>query len=64
MKLRIYGNHICELRSVELFEERSSQLYTQLVLRQSAVYGVKLTLLRKFYQICSVQYFENYEAEI
>ena len=52
------------MRSVELFEERSSQLYTQLVLRQSAVYGVKLTLLRKFYQICSVQYFENNETEI
>ena len=26
-----YENHICELRSEELFEERSSQLYTQLM---------------------------------
>ena len=30
----------------------------------SAVYGVKLTLIRKFYQICIVQYSENNEAEI
>ena len=27
MKLWIYENHICELRSEELFEGRSSQLY-------------------------------------
>ena len=26
-----YENHICELRSEELFEERSLQLYTQLM---------------------------------
>ena len=31
LKLRIYENHICELRSEELFEGRSSQLYTQLM---------------------------------
>ena len=30
MKLWIYENHICELHSEELFEGRSSQLYTQL----------------------------------
>ena len=30
----------------------------------SAVYGVKMTLLRKFYQMCIVQYSENNEAEI
>ena len=31
IKLLIYKNHICELRSEELFKERSSQLYTQLM---------------------------------
>ena len=31
MKLYIYENHICELRGEELFEGRSSQLYTQLM---------------------------------
>ena len=31
LKLWIYENHICELRSVELFEGRSSQFYTQLM---------------------------------
>ena len=31
MKLWIYENHICELRIEELFEGRSSQLYTQLM---------------------------------
>ena len=31
MKLWIYENHICELRSEELFEGRSSQLYMQLM---------------------------------
>ena len=31
MKLWTYENHICELRSEELFEGRSSQLYTQLM---------------------------------
>ena len=29
MKLWIYGNHICKLRSEELYEGRSSQLYSQ-----------------------------------
>ena len=31
MKLRIYEHHICELRSEELFEGRSLQLYTKLM---------------------------------
>ena len=31
MKLWIYENHICELRSEELNEGWSSQLYTQLL---------------------------------
>ena len=31
LKLWIYENHICELRSVELFEGISSQFYTQLM---------------------------------
>ena len=31
LKLWMHENHICELRSEELFEGRSSQLYTQLV---------------------------------
>ena len=31
LKLWIYENHICELQSEELFEGRSSQLYTQLM---------------------------------
>ena len=29
MKIWIYGNHICKLRSEELYEGRSSQLYSQ-----------------------------------
>ena len=31
MKLWTYENHICELRSEELFKGTSSQLYTQLM---------------------------------
>ena len=31
MKLWTYENHICELRSEELFEGRLSQLYMQLM---------------------------------
>ena len=43
MKLWIYENHICELRSEELFEERPSQLYTQLMqFRKEGVYTVAI----------------------
>ena len=31
LEIAVYKNHICELRSEELFEGRSSQLYTQLM---------------------------------
>ena len=48
LKLWIYENHICELRSEELYEGWSSQLYTQLLeLRKeslkniSGLYGVR-----------------------
>ena len=48
LKLWIYENHICELQSEELFEGRSSQLYTQLMhLREeslkknSGLYGIR-----------------------
>ena len=37
----IYENHICELRiEEELYEGRSSQLYTQL-LHKSSLYGIR-----------------------
>ena len=48
MKLWIYENHIWELQSEELFEERSSQLYTQLMQlrkeslkKNSGLYGIR-----------------------
>ena len=50
MKLWIYENHtcICELQREELFEGRSSQLYTQLMLlrkeslkKNSGLYGIR-----------------------
>ena len=43
MKLWIYENHICELRSEELFEVRPSQLYAQLVqFQKERVYTVAI----------------------
>ena len=48
MKLWIYENHIWELQSEELFEGRSSQLYTQLMQlrkeslkKNSGLYGIR-----------------------
>ena len=48
MKLWIYENHICELRSEELNEGWSSQLYTQLLQlrkeslkKNSGLYGIR-----------------------
>ena len=48
MKLWIYENHICELRSEELYEWRSSQLNTQLLQlrkeslkKKSGLYGIR-----------------------
>ena len=46
LKLWIYENHICELRSEELFEGRSSQLYTQLMQLRKASPIKKFSLLR------------------
>ena len=43
MELWIYENHICELRSEEVFEERPSQLYTQIMqFRKERVYTVAI----------------------
>ena len=43
MELWIYENHICELRSEELFEERPSQWYTQIMqFRKERVYTVAI----------------------
>ena len=48
LRLWIYENHICELWSEELFEGRSSQLYTQLMQlrkeslkKNSGLYGIR-----------------------
>ena len=46
LKLWIYEYHICELRSEELFEGRSSQLYTQLMQLRKASPIKKFSLLR------------------
>ena len=46
LKLWIYEYHICEMRSEELFEGRSSQLYTQLMQLRKASPIKKFSLLR------------------
>ena len=43
----MYENHICELRGEELFEGRSSQLYTQLMqLRKESKTAKQSVVLR------------------
>ena len=49
MKLWIYENHICELRSEELNEGWSSQLYTQrLQLRKESLKKIQSLFIQSF----------------
>ena len=49
LKLWIYENHLCELRSKELYEGRSSQLYTQLLQLQKESLKKKFRLVPDSY---------------